>query len=111
MSVKTVKYKNNRYQSNNDYLYIFPNSEALTTAILFLYRQRIGLKSALYKTERDYRLIITSNSLKPCLLTLKEYCERFSRNIFEIELTKEHAKPLLTKNAVRIYGKCFSKEI
>ena len=109
MTVKPVKYKNNRYQSNSDYLYIFENNEALTLAILFLYRQKAWLKSALYKTEKDYRLIITSPHSKPFLLTLNEYSNNHSQNIFEIELTKEHAKPLIPKNAVRIYGKYFSK--
>lgn len=111
MTVNRVKQKNNRYKNDSDYLYIFENSEALTAAICFLFKQRLSLKSALYKAEKDYRLIITSNNFKPCLLTLKEFASYSSRNLFEIELTKEHCKPLLRKNAIRVYGKYFFKEI
>jgi hypothetical protein len=111
MTVNHIKQKNNRYKNYSDYLYIFENSEALNTAIGYLYKQGFTLKSSLYKAEKDYRLIISSRSFKPCLLTLKEYSANFSRNLFEIELTKEHCKPILTKNAVRTYGKYFFKEI
>jgi negative regulator of genetic competence, sporulation and motility len=111
MTVKAVKYKNNRYKSNSDYLYIFENIEALNNALLFLYRLKKGFKSALYKTDKDYRLIITSYEFYPYLLTLSEYCQTLSKSIIDIELTREYAKVLIEKNAVRTYAKYFFKGI
>jgi hypothetical protein len=58
MTVKPAKYKNNRYKSNSDYLYIFENSEALNNALLFLYRLKKGFKSALYKPIRTTALLL-----------------------------------------------------
>lgn len=111
MTVKPIKYKNNRYKSNSDYLYIFEDSESLNSALLFLYRTKKGFKSSLYKTEKDFRLIITSYEFFPYLLTLNEYCQSQSKNIIDIELTREHAKALIEKNAVRTYAKYFFKGI
>lgn len=111
MTVKAVKFKNNRYKSNSDYLYVFDNSEALHQAMLFLFRLKKGFGSALYKTDKDYRLIISSAKYNPFLVTLREYCQRQSKSIVEIEITREHGKPLIEKHAVRIYAKYFFKEI
>jgi hypothetical protein len=104
-----VKYKNNRYKSNSDYLYIFEDSNSLTAAILFLYRTKKYIKSTLYKSQDGYRLIISSRKALPCLLTLREYSHYSSRCILEIERTKELCCPLIKRNAVKTYGKYFSK--
>lgn len=109
MSVISLKFKNNRYQSSSDYLYVFENFNSLSDAILFLHRQNPNLYSALYKTDNEYRLIIRSKTFKPYLLTLYEYSLRQSRNVFEIAFTKEHSKALIEKNAVSIFYKYFLK--
>ncbi len=110
MTVSRIRYKNNRNKDQREYLFIFGDCESLTSGILFLYRLKQSFKSELYKSGDEYRLIISSNSFKPCFFTLKEYCERSSRNIFEIELTKEYGKPLILQNAVKVYGRYFAKD-
>ena len=94
-----------------DYLFIFNTTEDLTSAILFLYRIDYTLKSALYKTQNDYRLIVTSKNYKPYFLNLNEFCKRQSESAVEVEFTKEHGEILIEKNAVKTYGTYFSKEI
>ncbi len=110
MTVSNAKQNNKRYKNTREYLFIFGDCESLTLGILFLYRFKINFKSMLYKTENDYRLIISSRSYKPCFLTLGEYCLRWSKSYFETEYTKEHGKLLIAKNAVRTFGKYFSKD-
>ena len=110
MTVYIPTQKNKRYKNPREYLFIFSDCEALTTGILFLYRLKINFKSMLYKTENDYRLIISSRTFKPCFLTLNEFCIHYSASIIETEYTKEYGKLLIAKNAVKIFGKCFSKD-
>ncbi len=111
MSVSNAKQKNKRHKNPNEYLFVFDNCETLTAGILFLYRLKINFKSVLYKTEKDYRLIIYSPYFKPCFLTLGEYCIRANKSIYETAYTKEHGKLLINRNAVRTFGKYFFKEI
>lgn len=92
-----------------EYLFIFDDCENMTQGILFLYRLKNNFKSALYKTERDYRLIVSTYSFKPCLITLCEFCKRRGTPI-ETEITKEYGKVLIEKNAIKTYGKYFFKE-
>lgn len=110
MTVSHLKQKNKRYKDTREYLFVFSDCEALTLGILFLYRLKINFKSMLYKTENDYRLIISSKNFKPCFLTLGEYCVHSSKSIFETEYTKEHGKLLIKQNAIRTFGKYFSKD-
>ena len=110
MTVSSIRHKNNRNKEIKDYLFIFKDCETLTAGILFLYRLNLNFESKLYKTEGEYRLIITSLGFKPCFLTLGEYCLRQSKSVFEVEFTKEHGKPLILKNAIRTYGRYFFKE-
>ncbi len=98
-------------KQKKEYLFIFKTTEDLTRAILFLYRIDRNLKSTLYKTEYDYRLIITSKTYKPCFINLNEFCSRQTESVFEVAYTKEHGKILIEKNAVKTYGTYFSKEI
>ncbi|MBR4116948.1 MAG: adaptor protein MecA [Clostridia bacterium] len=110
MTVSRIRYKNNRYKEPREFLFVFSDCDSLTSGMLFLYRLKKAFKSELYKNDNEYRLIISSNSFKPYFFTLCEYCMRSSRNIFEIELTKEYGKPLILGNAVKVYGKYFSKD-
>ncbi len=110
MTVSTLKQKNKRHKDTSEYLFVFNDCETLTLGILFLYRLKINFKSILYKTENDYRLIISSRTFKPCFMTLGEYCIHTSKNIFETEYTKEHGKLLIGNNAIRTFGKYFSKD-
>ncbi len=90
-----------------EYQFIFEDCESLISGILFLYRLKIPLESSLYKTENDYRLIIAAKRFKSCFLTLREYCIGFSKNRFEAEFTKEHAKLLLKNNVIKVFGSNF----
>lgn len=108
MTVSITNKKNKRYKLMREYLFIFDNSESMTQGILYLYRLKINLKSVLYKTEQDYRLIISASSFKPYLITLCEFCKRRGTPI-ETEITKEYGKVLIEKNAIKTYGKCFFK--
>lgn len=107
MTVPNISRKNNSYKKMRKYLFIFANSENLTSGIEFLYRTRIHFKSDLYKTEKDYRIVISSYKFNPALLTFKEFCVRSTTNDIEIEFTKEHGKLLIEKNAIKTFGKYF----
>ncbi len=109
MTISVSKQNNKRYKNTREYLFIFDNSESLTEGILFLYRLKLNLKSMLYKTESDYRLILRSSKFIPCFITLCEYCQRRGKPL-ETEYTKEHAFLLISKNAIETYGKCFFRE-
>jgi len=108
MTVSITNKKNQRYSRMREYLFIFDDSESMTQGILFLYRLKLNFKSMLYKTEHDYRLIISASSFKPCLLTLCEFCKRRGTPI-ETEITKEYGKVLIEKNAIKTFCKCFFK--
>lgn len=110
MTVSIQRQKNKRYKDTREYLFVFGDCEALTLGILFLYRFKINFKSMLFRTDNDYRLIISSRSFRPCFLTLSEYCIHSSKELYETEYTKEHGRLLIEKNAVRTFGKYFSKD-
>lgn len=109
MTVSKIPQKHTRYNQTREYLFIFPTSDALTLGILFLYKIKPYFKSSLYKTENDYRLIISSKYFLPCFLTLSEFCTRWSSNTIETAYTKEYGKLLIKKYAVKTFGKHFSK--
>lgn len=109
MTVSVEPHNNRQYKKLNEYLFIFENSENMISGILFLYRLNINNKCMIYKTETDYRLIIKSKNLKPCFITLYEFCKQKSRTIFDIEFTKEYGKLLLSENTIKTIGKYFSK--
>ncbi len=111
MTVSNINYKNRHRNETREYLFIFTDFETLTSGILFLYQLKRCFKSVLYKTEKEYCLIITTNSVKPFFLTLNEYCRHSSRNIFEIAHTKEYGKLLIQKNAIKTFGKYFFKDL
>lgn len=107
MTVSLPPQKNKRYRNMREYLFIFQDIESLTQGIIFLYRLKYNFKSALYKTEKDYRLLIKSNGMPPYLFCLNEFCQRRSCNTLEIAYTKEYGIPLISSNAVKVYGKYF----
>ncbi len=109
MAISKIPQKSTQYKNAREYLFVFQTSEALTLGILFLYRIKPYFKSSLYKTENDYRLIISSKYFFPCFLTLSEFCTRWSCNNIETAYTKEYGKLLIKKYAVKTFGKCFSK--
>lgn len=102
---------NHRNRIENQYQYIFTNTEELTNGILYLYKLKPNIKSDIYKSDFDYRLIIYSKDYSKYLLSLNEFAKKESHNIIEVAFTKEYCKPLVTKNAVRTYGKAFFKGI
>lgn len=108
MTVSITTQKNKRYKNLREYLFIFDDSESLTQGILFLYRLKLNLKSSLYKTEHDYRLIILSPSFKSYLITLGEFCKRRGA-VLETEYTKEYGTLLIERNAIKTFGKYFFK--
>lgn len=109
MTVSAYSNKKRRYKPTKEYLFIFPDSESMISSVLFLYRHKFIFNSMLYKTENDYRLIIKCMRLKPCLLSLNEFCKRHSNNIIETAFTKEYGKLLISKNAIKTIGKYFFK--
>lgn len=109
MAISNPKKEQTRHKYTREYLFIFATSEALTLGILFLYKVKPYIKSSLYKTENDYRLIISSKYFLPCFMTLSEFCTHWSYNNIETEITKEHSKQLIKKYAIKTYGKHFSK--
>lgn len=110
MTVYFPSNKLGRHKNTREYLFIFSDSESLTEGILFLYRSRYNFKSMLYKTENDYRLIIKSSGIKPCFLSLNEFCQRQSSNSLAAAFTKEYGKLLIAGNAIKTYGKYFIKD-
>ncbi|MBE6781074.1 MAG: adaptor protein MecA [Ruminococcaceae bacterium] len=100
-----------RKAEKTEVLYVFDNSDALTDGILFLYNKKPLIKSSLYKTTTDYRLILTADCRWPTLRQLCEFAKFKTKNYIFIAITREHGKPLVLGNAVKTYGKAFFKEI
>lgn len=98
-----------RRTEKNEILFIFTNSETLTDGIIFLYKKKPLIKSSLYKAQTDYRLIITADDRWPTIKQLSEFSRLKTKNYIQISLTREHCKPLILGNAVKIYGKAFLK--
>lgn len=90
-------------------LFTFKNSDDLTDGIIFLYRKKPLIKSSLYKGEVDYRLILTADGNWPTIKQLAEFASNKTKNYIQIAITREHFKPLIINNAVKIYGKAFLK--
>ncbi len=90
-------------------LYVFANSEDLTNGMIFLYKKKPLIKSSLYKSYSDYRLILTADERWPTLRQLSEFAKFKTKNYIQIAQTREHSKPLVMGNAVKIYGKAFLK--
>ncbi len=109
MTVSYTPHTNKRHTPLKEHLFIFSDCESLTEGILFLYRLKLNIKSALYKTESDYRLIIKSHRPKPYFLSLNEFCIKQSSNSFEAAFTKEYGKLLIANNAIKTFGKYFFK--
>ncbi len=109
MTASVLPHKNRRYKSLREYLFIFETCENMISGILFLYRLKLDLKSMLYKTENDYRLIIKHYYVQPYFFKLREFCSRYSNNVIEIAITHEYGKLIAAKNAVKTVGKHFLK--
>ncbi len=108
--VITVLFSQKREKTNH--IFDFFESEDLTQAVLFLYKSRTlkRLKSSLYKMQGFFRLVITCDAQKPFLITLQEFCSRYSKLESELYYTKEYGELLIAKNAVQIYGSAFFKD-
>ena len=105
MTVYTLQRKTEK----REILFVFENSEDLTDGILFLFNKKPLIKSSLYKAENDYRLIITADNHWPLVKSLSEFSKFKTKSFIEIAVTREHAKPLILGDAVKIYGKAFLK--
>lgn len=90
-------------------LFAFNNSEALTDGIIFLYKKKPLIKSSLYKNNIGYQLILTADDRWPTIRELSEFANYKTKNYIRIASIKEHHKPLILNNAVKIYGKAFLK--
>ncbi len=93
----------------SEVLFTFNNSEALTEGIIFLYKKKPLIKSSLYKNNIDYQLILTADDRWPTVKQLSEFASYKTKNYIQIASTKEHCKPLILNNAVKVYGKAFLK--
>ncbi len=98
-----------RKAEKNEILFVFQNSEALTDGISFLYKKKPLIKSSLYKAPTDYRLILSADDRWPTIKQLSEFSRLKTKNYIQIAITREHCKPLIIGNAVKIYGKAFLK--
>lgn len=90
-------------------LFAFKNSDNLTDGIIFLYRKKPLIKSSLYKSNFGYQLILTADSNWPTIKQLSEFASYKTKNYIQIAIIREHFKPLIINNAVKIYGKAFLK--
>ena len=90
-------------------LFAFNNSEALTDGIIFLYKKKPLIKSSLYKNSIGYQLILTADDRWPTIRELSEFANYKTKNYIQIASIKEHHKPLILNNAVKVYGKAFLK--
>ncbi len=98
-----------RKAEKGEILFVFKNSEDLTDGIMFLFNKKPLIKSSLYKTAVDFRLIITADSRWPTVKTLSEFAKYKTESFIHIAVTREHAKPLILEDAVKTYGKAFLK--
>lgn len=98
-----------RKAEKGEILFVFNNSDDLTNGVMFLFHKKPFIKSSLYKTDNDYRLIITADDRWPMVKRLSEFSKIKTKNFIHIAVTREHAKPLILNNAVKIYGKAFLK--
>lgn len=87
----------------NEYLLFFSNCRELEKAIKALNK---NLKSALYKTESSYCLLIKSLSEKP-LIKAQSFCYGSSNSKLIAAHIREYAKPLIKDNAIDIWHKAF----
>ena len=93
----------------SEVLFTFFDSETLTEGIIFLYKKKPFIKSSLYKNDFGYQLILTADDRWPTIKQLLEFACYKTKNYIKIEIIKEHSKPLIINNAVKIYGKAFLK--
>ncbi len=93
----------------SEVLFTFNNSETLTDGIIFLYKKKPLIKSSLYKNNIGYQLILTADDRWPTIRQLSEFASYKTKNYIKIATTREHSKPLILSNAVKIYGKAFLK--
>ncbi len=90
-------------------LFTFQNSDALTDGIIFLYRKKPFIKSSLYINNSNYLLILTADDRWPIIRQLSEFASFKTKNYIQIAIAREHLKPLILNNAVKIFGKAFLK--
>lgn len=98
---------------NSECVFVFQDSDALTSGIWELYKNKTNHRylSHLYKTDNGYSLIINSQNPKEHLFFLNEFCFKIESNSEYIAYTKEYGKPLILNCAIEKYGKIFSKPV
>ena len=105
MTPSTLQKQNRK----SEILFHFNNSEALTEGIIFLYKKKPLIKSSLYKAGSSYQLILTADDRWPSIKQLSEFASYKTKNYIKIAVIREHYKPLILNNAVKIYGRAFLK--
>lgn len=97
--------------TQKSYIFEFADSESLTRAVVILYKDRRTrrLESRLYKMPQGFRLIIFSREYKPVFFLLNEFCRRQNSCPIELAYTEEYGKPLISENAIEIYGSAFTQ--
>ena len=93
----------------SEVLFAFNNSDTLTDGIIFLYQKKPFIKSSLYLNNKSYLLILTADDRWPTIKQLLEFASYKTKNYIQIESVKEHFRPLIINNAVKVYGKAFLK--
>lgn len=102
-----------RKTPDNECVFEFSDSEALTAGITELYKnvRNFRFLSHLYKTEKGYSLIVNCQNPKEQLFVLHEFCFEINDSQNAVEYTKEYGKPLILNCAIERYGKFFSKRL
>ncbi len=98
-----------RKVQKSEVLFAFNTSDALTDGIIFLYKKKPFIKSSLYINNKNYLLILTADDRWPTIKQLLEFASYKTKNYIQIASVKEHFKPLILNNAVKVYGKAFLK--
>lgn len=97
-------------EKSDSLVYMFKNSEKLTIAINFLYKNRNTrfLNSELFKLNGKYYLVIKKNERKR-IENIEEFSDRTYKTNITLSILREYGKQIINKNAIKVYGKAFAK--
>ncbi len=94
-----------------EWVFLFPDSESLTKALIELYKAKSNLRfqSHLYKNDSSYCLFLRCKNAKERFFWLNEFCFGKTNDAITAAHIKEYGKPLILNCAIEKYGKAFLK--